>query len=336
MKYTISDIAQMAQVSKATVSRVINNKSEGVSTKTKERILKIISDIGYLPNTQARSIVIAKTKTLGLVIPDITNPFFPQMVRGIVRYANECGYTVFLCNADNDPKEEEKYVMSLIEKRVDGVILASCADHGSNSLSSLQHYDVPVVQVDRIVEGSGAAPSVSIDNQGGFYSATKYFVQNGHQNIAFLGGPKSVSTTVQRLRGYRNALEDAGLPLENGLIYFGEYSIQSGIDMTQALISSGFPFTAIVSGCDLIAVGAVKALRHAGVAVPDDCEVIGFDGIELSEVFDPSISTVAQPIGEMAEEAAKLLIGIINGTITSKRRITIEPSLVLRNTTKKG
>ena len=333
MKYTISDIAEVAQVSKATVSRVINNKSQGVSAQTKERILKIINDIGYLPNTLARSMVLSKTKTLGLIIPDITNPFFPQMVRGIVHYANECGYTVFLCNADNDPKEEEKYVMSLIEKRVDGVILASSAEEGSSSLSSLKHYDVPVVQVDRIIEGNDAAHSVSVDNQSGFYCATKVFTERHHQNIAFLGGPKGVSTTAQRLSGYQSALEDAGLPFRKDLVYFGEYSIQSGIDMTEQMLSSGLPFTAIVGGCDLIAIGAVKALRKVGVAVPNSCEVIGFDGIELGEIFDPALSTVAQPIAEMAEEAAKLLIGIINGTIVSKRHIMIGPSLVLRETT---
>jgi len=334
MKCTISDIARLAQVSKATVSRVINNKSQGVGPDTKERILKIIQEIGYLPNTLARSIVVSETKTLGLVIPDITNPFFPQMVRGIVRYANECGYTVFLCNADNDSEKEEKYVMSLIEKRIDGVILASSADFGSNSLSNLKHYDVPVVQVDRIVGGNDAGASVSIDNRGGTYNATRRFLQAGHKRIAFLGGSKGVSTTVQRLRGYRDALEDAGLEQDKDLILFGDYSIQSGMAMAQELLTRSTKVTAIIGGCDLIAIGAVKALVRSGIRVPEECEIIGFDGIEMGDIFDPPISTVAQPIGEMAEEAAKLLIGIINGTISSNRHIVIEPSLVLRKTTK--
>lgn len=332
MKPTIADIARIANVSKATVSRVINHKSQGVSPETTERILKIINEVGYLPNTLARSIVVDETKTLGLVIPDITNPFFPQMVRGIIHYANAQGYTVFLCDSGNDPLTEEKHVMSLIEKRVDGLILASSAAAESASLQALQHYGVPVVQVDRIVGSSSA--SVTIDNRKGMSEATRYFIEKGHRHIAYLGGPKGVSTATQRFDGYLDALSAAGLEQERDLIRAGEFTIASGAQMMEEVYSRHPEITAVIACCDLIAIGAVKALIHHGVQVPKLCEIIGFDGIELADVFDPSISTVRQPVDEMAEEAAKLLIGIVTGAITSNRHVVFEPSLFLRDTTR--
>ncbi len=332
MRPTISDIARIANVSKATVSRVINHKSQGVSTETKERILKIIDELGYLPNTLARSIVVDETKTLGLVIPDLTNPFFPQMVRGIIQRASQEGYTVFLCDCGNDPETEAKYVMSLIEKRVDGVILASSADCKTASMDSLKHYGVPVVQVDRVIGDSSA--SVAIDNRKGMFEATQRFIQMGHRHIAFLGGPKGVSTTIQRFSGYRDALEASGIEVNKELITYGDFSISSGREMMKTLISRHPEITAVIACCDLIAIGAVKTLIRHGISIPDQCEIIGFDGIEVSDVFDPCISTVRQPIDEMAEEAVKLLIGIVTGTISSNRHIIFEPTLDLRKTTK--
>ncbi len=334
MKYTISDIARLAGVSKATVSRVINNKDRGVGPETKARILRLIDELGYLPNTLARSIVVSQTKTIGLVVPDIVNPFFPQLIQGIVRHASQQGYTVFLCNSDNDIATENKLVMSLIEKRVDGVILATSAEGDDSTCFLLKHYGIPVVQVDRVAARANAGASVSIDNRGGTYAATRYLLQAGHRRIALLGGPKGLSTTTQRWRGYRDAHADQGVDLPSALLFYGEYSIEGGLSMTGELLRTEEEFTAVLAGCDTIAIGCVKALLNAGVRVPEQCEVIGFDGIEMAEIFDPPVSTVAQPIGEIAEEATNLLVGIMSGSISSDRHIVIEPSLILRRTTR--
>ncbi len=333
LKYTISDIAKLANVSKATVSRVINNKNEGVSQETAQRVRDLINELGYRPNSLARSIVNSNAKMLGLVIPDVNNPFFPQLVRGIEDYAYSCGYTVFLCNSDNDPKKEEQYLMSLIDKRVDGVILAT-TNSRSTSLEQLNNYGVPFVLVDRPLNNTFVDLGVYADNYKGFYTAVQHLIKSGNKRIAFLGGTKKVIPTSERLNGYKDALKDANIDCDKSLIKFGDYSIASGYQMMDRLIAEKVPFTAVMAGCDLIAVGAVKALTRNGISVPKECEVIGFDGIELSEIFDPSISTVAQPIYEIALESAKLLIGKINGDITSSRKIIVEPTLVLRSTTK--
>lgn len=333
LRYTISDIARIANVSKATVSRVINNKSEGVSKETAQRIRKIIKELGYRPNTLAQSIVSSKAKMLGLVIPDITNPFFPQLVRGIEDYANSCGYTVFLCNSDNDPKKEERYLLSFIDKRVDGVILASTGSH-SFILEQLNNYNIPFVIVDRPLSNESADLCVYVNNYSGVYSAVEHLIRSGHRRIAFLGGTKNVITTNERFEGYKNALKDSHIPLDKSLIKFGDYSIISGTSMMEALLDNNTDFTAVMAGNDLIAIGAVKVLKRHGIRIPDECEIIGFDGIEMAEVFDPSISTVVQPIYEIAVDSAKLLIGKINGEITSSKKIVVEPSLVLRATTR--
>lgn len=335
MKVTISDIARMAGVSKATVSRVINNKSKGVGEETKSRILKIIDEVGYLPNTLARSIVVSKTRTLGLIIPDIDNPFFPQMVRGVVRYARNCGYTVFLCNSDNNQELEDASIMSLIEKRVDGVALISSARTAGRGFANLQKYSVPVVQLDRVVGGRSAGASVVIDNRGGMYAATAHFLDAGHTKIAFLGGTKGVYTTIERYKGFRDAIEDHGLSLDDVYVDYGHYDIASGITMTKELLEQKPDVTAIIAGCDLIGIGAIKACRQHGVSIPEQVEIIGFDGIAMAEVVEPTLSTVVQPVQEVAEEAAKLLIGIIDGEVSSNRRLVIEPELVLRGSTKR-
>jgi len=333
LRCTISDIARIAKVSKATVSRVINNKSEGVSPETAQRIREIIEELGYRPNSLARSIANSRAKMLGLVIPDITNPFFPNLVRGIEDYANSCGYTVFLCNTDNNPEKEEQYLLSLIDKRVDGIILVSTTSQ-SCTLEQLHKYNIPFVLVDRPLTNEYIDLGVYANNYKGVYTAVEYLIGCGHRDIAFLGGTRKVITTTERFEGYRDALRDANIPLDKSLVKFGDYSIASGIAMMEKLIEEKTGFTAVMAGNDLIAIGAVKALRHHRIKVPDQCEIIGFDGIELTEIFDPAISTVVQPIYEIAIESAKLLIGKINGEITSSRKIIVEPTLVLRATTR--
>ena len=331
MKYTISDIARIANVSTATVSRVINNKNRGVGAETRERILKVIEELGYVPNLQARSIVMSETKTLGLIVPDITNPFFPQLVRSIVRHAALEGYTVFLADTGNDPQNEENCVRMMLEKRVDGLIFAPNGQENRVPLLCAQN-NVPLVQIDRVAVMDGA--SVTVDNRKGMYEATRLLIEHGNRRIAFLGGPQGVSPTVQRFEGYRDAMTEAGIRLQKAAVLYGEFSVSSGISMTRALADSGCRPTAIVAGNDLIAIGAVKALRERGLSVPEDCEVIGFDGIEMAGMMDPGISTMHQPVAEMAEEAVKMLVGMVTGKVSGNRRIVFDPVLVLRQSTR--
>lgn len=331
MKYTISDIARIANVSTASVSRVINNKDRGVGAETRERILKVIEELGYVPNLQARSIVMSETKTLGLIVPDITNPFFPQIVRSIVQHAALEGYTVFLADTGNDPQNEENCVRMMLEKRVDGLIFAPNGQENRVPLLCAQN-NVPLVQIDRVAATDGAC--VTVDNRKGMCEATRLLIAHENKKIAFLGGPQGVSPTTQRYEGYREAMDEAGIKIHKAAVLYGEFSVSSGISMTRSLAASGYRPTAIVAGNDLIAIGAVKALREMGLRVPEDCEVIGFDGIEMAEVIDPGISTMRQPVTEMAEEAVKMLVGMVTGKISGNRRIVFDPELVLRQSTR--
>ena len=334
MGKTISDIARIANVSKATVSRVINGKSQGVSKETAERIRRIIEQEGYLPNSLARSMVSARTGTLGFVVPDIGNPFFSQIVRGIVRCASRRGYTVFLCNSDNDPELEGAFIQSMLEKRVDGLALISSDKSGKKTIAALKNQDIPVVQVDRIVNPQDA--SVVIDNRTGMLMAADYFLNKGADKIAFLAGTRGVYTTEQRLMGLKDALENRGRSLTDIWLDYGHYSVASGMEMARRLLDAGTPVRAVLAGCDTIGIGVLRACRARGVRVPEDLEVFGFDGISMAEVVDPVLSTVVQPIDELAEESANLLIGMVEGTVTTKRHLVIEPRLLLRGTTLNG
>ena len=333
MRYTITDIAKLANVSKATVSRVINNKTEGVSQETSERIRAIIEEVGYRPNTLARSVAVQESMTLGLIIPDIANPFFPELVRGIEDYAEACGYTVFLCNSDNDPVKEEKYLMTFIDRRVDGIILAS-ANSSSDVLARLSRYNVPFVLVDRPLSNVTQYAGVYADNYQGFYMSTEYFIKQGNKRIAFLGGPRTVVATRERFSGYRDAHRDANLHLDGALIKYDDFSIAGGERMMRELVDSRTEFEAVVAGSDLTAIGAMRTLHRHGIEVPNQCEVIDFDGIQLGDLMEPALSTVAQPIYEIGSSATRLLIEKLQGKLSTPRRLIFDPTLELKGTTK--
>ncbi len=333
MNYTISDIAKICGVSKATVSRVINNKSEGVGADTKERILETIKELNYRPNVLARSIAGVESKMIGVVVPDITNPYFPQLVRGIDDYLSDLGYTIFLCNSDNDSEKEKRHLYSFVDKRVDGIILATGMDN-MEILDIIKQYNIPIVCVDRVLNTSNIDASVSVNNINGAMSATLYLMDKGNQKIAFLGGKKEVVNTIERKKGYEKAFKLRNQPIDEHLMLFGDFTIDSGMEMAKKLMNYTEDIDALFVGGDVIAIGVIKYLKSIGKRIPEDIEIIGFDGIELGQVFDPNLSTVSQPIYEMATQISKMLIHRIEGTLGSMRHIVIEPELVLRETTR--
>lgn len=333
MAYTIADIAKISGVSKATVSRVINNKTEGVGIETKERILKTIEELGYRPSMHARNVAGKGSKMVGVIVPDITNPFFPQLVRGIDDYLSELGYTIFLCNSDNDPIKEENYLLSFVDKRVDGIIIATGIEN-VESITKVKKYNIPIVFADRVFNTAVCDASVCVNNVSGAVSAVSYFIENNKKNIAFIGGNTKLVTTKQRLHGYKKAILESGREVREELILEGDFSIKSGYEMGCELIENNLEIDAIFAACDVLAIGAIKALKSKGKKIPQDIEVIGFDGIELGEIFEPALSTVSQPIYEMAIEISKMLVGVIEESIGGIRHIVVEPTLVLRDTTK--
>lgn len=331
MKVTIGDIAKMANVSKTTVSRIINNKTEGFSAATKEKIIKLIEESNYKPSMIARGLVTKKTKTIGLIIPDITNPFFPSLVRGAEDCANKMGYHIFLSNSDTSIKKESEYLRAFIDKSVDGVILAS---NTSSDYKLLKQNNIPCVLLDRHVNSEDYDAGVFLNNIKGAYLAAKLLLEHGHERIVFITGSLSITTSADRLKGYKKAFEEKGKPLHDDLIVEGDYQIRSGYELTAKLIKQQKKFTAIFAANDLMAIGAIKALKAGNFKIPEDVEVIGFDNIEVSQIIEPSLSTVTQPVYEMGARGAKMLINIIEGKKIRKRNIILEPGLVLRESTR--
>lgn len=334
MNVTMEYIARVANVSKATVSRVINNNPEGVSAETRERVQKVIERYSYRPNLMARSIVTSRTKTIGLIIPDITNPFFPAVVRSIEQCAAANGYTIILCNTDSSPEKEDSSISTLIANRVDGVILATTTGEKQPMHERFEKYDIPCVLIDRRIRGLACGAGVYIDNEYAMYLAAERLIRTGNKSIGLALGPAFLSTSVERLEGYRAALLHYGIEYRPELVLAGEYSIESGYAVTRALLSSKNAFTAVLTGSDVIAFGVIKALREAALRVPDDIEVIGFDNIPASEMIDPPLTTVEQPISELGLQAARALLTLMDGGTLEQTSIRLEPRMLLRKSTK--
>lgn len=333
-KLTIEDIAKMAGVSKGTVSRVINHNPEGVSEETRNRILKIIEEVGYVPNRMARSITVSETKTIGLIIPDVQNPFFPQVIRGVEDCAMKYGYTVFLCNSDSNVEKEKNYLYQFLEKRVDGIIINTSGEINHPKLTSLIHNsNVPVVLLDRKTNDFAEYPGVYVDNISAAKKGTLYLIDHGNCNIAYLGGDP-VQTTLDRYEGYCKAHSERNLTLKKEFISFGEHNISSGYERTKELLKMKNRPDAIFAASDIIAVGVCKALREENINVPQEIEILGFDNIWICDAVTPSLSTIAQPIYEIGYVAAEKIMKSILEKELKQEDEYLETSLILRDSTK--
>jgi LacI family transcriptional regulator len=341
MKITIADIAQKAGVSKATVSRVLNNKPEGVGPKTRSRIQEIVRETGFQPSGFARGLVTGRSHSVGLIIPDIANPFFSLLVRGVEDTLNKSGYSLFLCNSDRDITKEEGYVNILIEKGVDGVILDSAESDCDCQLELLEKNNIPFVLLDRIIEGPNKHTGVFVDNRQGARLAASQLLSRQDCSLLFINGPADLSISKLRLAGVKDVLRQKNLHSRYLQILNGDYSIESGYRLTKEFLeqeknnSNGkFSFTSIFTGNDLMAIGAIRALKQNGIEVPGEVEVIGFDDIELAGLVDPPLSTISQPALEMGARSAELLLQLIAGKKLRSKTLTLMTKLVLRGTTR--
>lgn len=336
MRITINDIAKMAGVSKATVSRVINNQTEGVGEETRKRVQLLVDNLEYRPNLLARGIATSKSKTIGLIIPDITNPFFPQLIQAVESYSHENGYTVIFGNTDFSRQKEQDYISTFVAKGVDGVILTSTIDNPGLIHERLKKYNIPCVLLDRRINSMEYGAGVFVDNEYAQYIACEYLINHGNQNIAFISGPAELSTAQERVSGYMTALGQYGIPFDKGLMRYGNYTMQSGYDAVKDLYGNHVSFTAVLAANDIMAIGAMKALKERGFAIPAEIELIGFDNIQFAEMTDPPLTTIQQPTYEMGREATKLLLLLIDGKLAPSKHICLQPRLILRGTTRKG
>jgi LacI family transcriptional regulator len=304
-------IARLVGVSSATVSRVINNDPR-VSKETFERVQKVIADMGYVPNTIAKSLRVKKTRTVGFVVPDIGNPFFPEVLRGIEEVCVAHKYHIILGNTNEDRETEREIVQHLREKRVDGMLMILVDETGSTvkGTSAYGNSECSVVFIDRHVEGY-CADSVLIDNFGGSFNAASYLLELGHTKVSVIHGPRNVTPGIERLRGFLHAFEVAGLAVRPEYIREGDFRTRSGYALARELMALPDPPTAIFCGNNLMTIGAFEALRVVGVQIPEQVSLVGFDDFLLAKYLTPPLTVVDRPMADMGRIAAELLIARI-------------------------
>ncbi|MDQ7844431.1 MAG: LacI family DNA-binding transcriptional regulator [Armatimonadota bacterium] len=329
MAATIRDVAARAGVSVATVSRVVNRSPHRVSAATQRRVLAAVRALGYESNPIARGLKKRSTRTVALIVPDISNPFFPAIARGIEDVARARGYAVLLCNTYEDLERERAYLELLARRMVDGLVFATV---GSNTrhLRALRRQGRPVVLVARDVAGV-RIDSVLVDNFRGEFEATTHLLGLGHRRIAHITGPPSLHVAAERRRGYLAALEAAGVPRSEALVVEGNFAADGGRRAVERLLARGAKFTAVVAANDLMAIGAMEALRRAGRRIPQDVAVVGFDDITFASLVCPALTTVAQPKYRMGQLAMERLLALMDGADEGGRQTVLIPQLVVRD-----
>ncbi|OLN22033.1 LacI family transcriptional regulator [Domibacillus antri] len=323
---SIKDVAKKANVSTATVSRVIS-RPEAVKEETSMKVMKAIHELKYQPNVLARQLRKLETKTILVIVPDITNTFFSKVLRGIEYVAVSKGYKVLLGDAGNDVAREGEFLNVLRQKQADGIVLLTA--RMETSLIEEFALDYPLVLACEYIEGS-TIPTVSIDNISGARKATEYLISLGHKKIGMITGPLNVVLGRDRLKGFSQAMARHDLPVEPSLVQEGNFTYDSGYNMMLKFLALSNPPTAVFAANDEMAFGAVKAVKDRRMRVPEDISVIGFDDIEFSSIFEPPLTTISQPTFEIGTTAMELLLKLINEDELTRNQYILEDKLIER------
>jgi LacI family transcriptional regulator len=331
-KPIIQDVARKAGVSVATVSRIINNKTEGFGEATHDRVRQAIAELGYVPSLIAQSMATGRTDLVGVTIPDIRNPFYPEMIRSIEHTARKDGLRVIVLNTDLQEGKLERRVLDCLCLRVSGMIVVS---QGLTEpvRDALARENVPVVLLDTM-EGSAPYNRVDTDKFAGAKRAVEHLISLGHTRIACIEAAPPGDIKLARTEGYATALREVGIPVDPTLVIQGDSSGQSGIDGAKRLMESrSGEFSAVFVQNDLMAFGACQAFKSKGLHVPGDISVVGFDDIYFGEVSDPPLTTVRQPKYDMGCKAMEMLGELISRRFVRKKSVVLMPELVVRGST---
>lgn len=327
MAVTIYDVAKLASVSVTTISKILNHKDYDISDETRQRVMKVIEEVNFIPSSLARSLVTKRTNVLGLLLPDISNLYFADMARGVEDGANRFGYNVMLCNTDDNANKELDYLNILRGRETDGIIIIPIAGL-QNALTSGFTFEKPFVVLDRVLaDPSGGLYQVKFDNVKGGYLATKYLIEKGHRRIGIISGPKGDKTAEDRLNGYKAAISESKIEFDESIVFYGNYKFDSGFNGAEVLMRAGV--TAIFAINDMMASGVYKAILLRGLKIPRDFSIIGYDNVALSELLDPPLTTISQPKYEMGKVAAAMLINRLRKR-EQENEVVFEPSLVER------
>ena len=330
MKATIYDVAKEAGVSIATVSKVINGKGK-ISEETRGSVLAIMDRMDYQPSVIASALTGKKTFTLGLLVPDISNPFFAEIARAIEDQSQRYGYSVVMCSTDNKDDKVERYIALLLQKSVDGIIIATGIDK-INILEQLLSKRIPVVLLAREMP-LVAVNTVVVDDYVGGSLAASHLLELGHKRMAVLGESAKVVSSRERIRGFRQTMEDEQIPFREEWLKYCDYRIEDGKLKALELLQTEDRPTAIFACNDMLAVGALQAAKEAGVKVPDELSIVSFDNTILATVTDPQLTTIAQPMDYMGKAVVDLIVDELKGSKSIKQRMVLRPELLIREST---
>jgi LacI family transcriptional regulator len=330
---TLRDVAQVAGVHAGTASRALNPKTRPlVNAETARRVLKAAESLGYQPNPIARSLKTARSRTIGVVLPDLTNPLFPPIVRGIEDVLRAAGYSALIVNTDNDEARERELVESLRFRQVEGLIVATArSEHPL--LEELHEQGVRMVFVNRRVVGLDS-PCITPDDTAGITLAVEHLADLGHRRILHLAGPQSTSTGIARARAFESAVRDTGLAQDPDLIVpCGYWSEDDGAAGLRTALDAGTKFTGIIAGNDLIALGCYDVFAERHVSCPDDISVVGFNDMPFLDKLHPPLTSVRIPHHQIGSEAARMLLESIEEPDRPARSVLLPLSLVVRGST---
>jgi LacI family transcriptional regulator len=330
---TIRDVAQRAEVHPGTASRALNEATRSlVKAETAERVMAAAAELGYKPNYLARSFKTRRTFSVGVVIPDINNPLFPPIVRGLEERLSTAGYVALLANTDNDVERESLILDGLLGRRIDGLVLAT-ARRRDPLIVELGRQGTAVVLVNRVVEDR-AFSSVSVDDQAGVSMVIEHLAGLGHRRIAHVAGPQSLSTGYRRYRGFVSSMRDSGLKPEKSQVSFASrFSVAEGLRCGTEVMSQPARPTAIVAGNDMLALGCYTALERLGLSCPEDVSVVGFNDMPFMDRLSPPLTTVRIPHYDLGTQAAELLLERMSHEGTPLKIVLLAPQLVVRGST---
>ena len=331
---TIKDVALHAGVSVTTVSHVVND-TRHVSKESRERVELAVRELGYVPSAVARSLKSNTTRTLGMLTPNSSNPYFAEIVRVVEDRCFAAGYTLILCNTEDESSRQRVYLKVLAERRIDGLIVVSTGDDEA-LMSQLRGLQMPTVLLDREIDDPGCDLVETAHMDGGLL-AVRHLLSLGHRRIACIGGPAHVTAGEQRIAGWRLALAESGAaPDTDALLWRGGFTSQGGYEAMHAILRTDRSVqrpSAVFVCNDLMAIGALRAAHECGVRVPDDLSIVGFDDIELSAYTSPPLTTVAQPKERIGALAVDMLLERVGGRRRETRKVVLQPELRVRAST---
>jgi LacI family transcriptional regulator len=330
---TIRDVARVAKVHPGTVSRALNAETRGlVNEETAERVLRAAEELGYRPNPIARGLKTNRSYTIGVLIPDITNPLFPPILRGIEDRLGEAGYTSLIVNTDNDADRERSHIEAMRARQVDGFISAT-ARLDRELLAEAAAAEKPLVLVNRSLE-DGSAPAVTVDDAFGIRLAVEHIAGLGHKRIGHVAGPQNLSTGHRRYLGFVEAMTDAGLEVQPEYVRFSKWFTEDeGARVCAELLDAAGGLTAIVAANDLLALGCYDTLEERGLGCPEDVSIVGFNDMPFVDRLRPPLTTVRVPQREIGTVAADLMLQRLTDEADGASQILLEPTLVVRGST---